>query len=223
MTNHDKIISLLLVAALFASGCNKVYRYDMRSYVQEYGQLSGIVLAPDGSEVFTSAAKGDCLSVHTRCKKYVTFKSDGEDKRIYDSLCVAHNDMTYNRKVRLVMDIIDVRCTFPDVVRYDVVSNIDFDDRHPAGSLLNDLMTIRFHSVQKYIDSGYTGYPDPFYREETMPLPDMMSYDMRLLCGSLGDLIFTKKPDVPAVHRITVSVTTENGKVYSDTIEYDFT
>ena len=70
----------------------------------------------------------------------------------YDSLVKAHKD--YYGKLTDLEDLM-MRALFRRIEGLHITSDQDYDEQHPAGSLLNDLFDIEYRSFAKYVESGY--------------------------------------------------------------------
>ena len=68
----------------------------------------------------------------------------------YDSLTKAHNDLSYNRKTLIMVN----SCLYRRTIGIHVVSDVDYDEAHPAGTYLDDIMCIRFTSAEDYLATG---------------------------------------------------------------------
>lgn len=89
--------------------------------------------------------------------------------------------------------------------RISVTSNKDFDEAHPAGTELNDLISVTAHT--KSTGTGEYIYVKG-YLSESQP-SDVYHYYMYLKA----------RPQVNKMHRFTIEVEKSNGKVYHDTSE----
>jgi hypothetical protein len=211
---------------------NKPEEVFLRSYVMEYYNFTGLNIEEGGSDSFypeklilLNASKGV-----TTCSYLNTADPY---KTMYDALCEKHGDMTFNRKVYLPIDGRVVNFPAIDFVSIDVVSNVDYDAEHPAGTSLNDLFTFNGYSAKPYIDSGYA--EDDIhvnevyvYSDIVKPLEEVSSNDLVLL--GTGDprrprlchLAIDTYPTLSKTHTFTVTMTADDGRVFSDSIEMTF-
>lgn len=84
----------------------------------------------------------------------------------YDNLCNLHEDMSWNYQMEgpypascfplQTWSIQHNNFIALDITSIEVTSNNDFDDRHPANSSLNDIITFTGISVEPFIASNYT-------------------------------------------------------------------
>lgn len=65
-----------------------------------------------------------------------------------------NNDTAYNRRIAKEeqFDIAAIGHNFTEI---DIVSNADFDENHPAGCSLADMVMLTYGTYKPYIDSGY--------------------------------------------------------------------
>ncbi len=223
-----KLFTALLLTILI-TGCNGVSHYEVDSFVLAYEFYTGINLSNKGGD------EGCDIYIqpeYSKTKRFVEFRSKGEDKRIYDSLCVANGDYNHRHKVSLLMDDVFIEgapSSFsPNITSLEVLSNQDFDEQHPSGTSLNDLIEYSFRSFGRYVNSGYQEkYFSDTYTNRTKLLKDISTENFALISygrnGELGKIHFIKSPDNSAViHKITVKLTTENADIFSASIDCNF-
>jgi len=121
-----------------------------------------------------------------------------------------------------------------DFVRIDVTSDADWDAEHPAGTLLNDLIVMEGITRYSYVRGDREGVkrtidmcgkmkffkPIPcsdydFYRK---PLPEVTPEDMTLMgrvFNLFGFLEFVSPPTLAAEHRVTVTMETDEGRIFT--------
>lgn len=230
------ITSLLVIMIGQFQGCDVVEYNTFTSYVNTYYKYNDINLSltPVGN-IMISGASFD---------KHYSWQSKGNDKDIYENLCKTHNDISYNKKRELIVGTNWGHCSMLDFKRIDIMSNIDFDQKHPAGTSLNDI--IRFISVspKKYIDSNYAktydwlnGTPDSFKKEQEMynfrngtesknyyPIDKLLSEisinEMVMMPSEyFGYLIFEATPTGLKEHQLTITVSLSDGKIIVKTIK----
>lgn len=112
----------------------------------------------------------------------------------------------------------------------DLTSDRDFDERHPAGTSLADIVYLAGASPNDYIRSGYVSKPDwddapsvfgrygfdwwyssakdtPIY----LSLAEIGKYDLALL-NPLFFLVFESQPASNSPHTMTLTITDDTGK-----------
>lgn len=141
----------------------------------------------------------------------------GEKKDFYNSLCEKHNDVFYNRRVRIYNNVVDTRC-FRDFVNLEVWSSADWDAEHPAGTLLNDLARFYSNTPWPYIQSGYTQkyheQPNGEYYPVDKLISELTPDDMTLLPREGFYFWFVSRPAQPGKHTLFVRLTADDGKVF---------
>lgn len=229
-----KHIFLLLVLPILISGCDVVQYHKFRSYITTYYDNQEFVLnVTDNGNIHIEGIGGGWLC---------GWESEGREKVIYDSLCVLHNDMSYNKKRDYIVSTNWGYSFKGDIASIDVVSNADFDEQHPANASLNDVMRMLSVSLYPYILSGYKNtfnwehdLPESFrcekYLSEHVPyMGDAECYhpiDKRLTELTKSDLIlvdfytflvFEKQPDMMKEHKLTITIRLSDGRVFSPTV-----
>jgi len=241
--------SFLLVPLLFSISCSLDSKEYTRSMVTYY-------YAPDKLQLKEYQENTIGVSL-TGFEIIGSFRSEGS-KSAYDRLCEKHNDMSYNRKITIrgANPTPPNEFLYADLLSIEVSSDNDFDDIHPAGTSLNDLVMFLAVSPKKYIDSGYKNiynwkkgnhepatdryfysYYDQFadtdknvpYHPVEKMVSDLNTEDLILLGNGVYSvdwilflLRFNTLPTENKTHNITVTLTTDEGEVFSDTINMVF-
>ena len=131
-------------AVLLCMGCDISKTELFKSYINTYYYSENIQLRI--TDTGNIAIYREYTSKKDNIKTAVySFKSKGEEKKIYNELCKIHNDLSYNQKKSYIVDPLWGKCSAIDFREIDVVSNKDFDSEHPAGKLLKDI--VRFVSI----------------------------------------------------------------------------
>ncbi len=224
---------ILIIFILILCGCyrevTKPSEIYLRSYVMSYYDVDGIVL--------TAYKESARITVNNLVDGWIGgYTDEGEKKEAYDALCEKHGDMTFCRTV-LKMPGEYVAYPGVDYVSIEITSDADFDDRHPAGSSLADIATFISSSVKPYIDNGYVYpiYGDPGSAVKKL-VSDLIPEDLVLtgedrvtayrpipaVVGYFGALEFRQKPTLSKTHTFTVTLTADDGRVFSDTVEMTF-
>jgi hypothetical protein len=172
-----KKLILMLIGVLAIAGCEEPYEpiieWDTppnfetftRSYVMGY-------YIPEKLEISAGKAKFIDGVHHTigatfwRSERAGTFMDVGEKKDVYDALCKKNNDMSFNKTVHIdgQYEVLPNGDLFPvgiteysayNIVSINVVSDADFDDKHPAGTSLANILMFSARTSKPFIDSGY--------------------------------------------------------------------
>jgi hypothetical protein len=218
-------------------GCDISKTILFKSYVTRYFYSENIQLRiTDAGNI---AIYREYMSENKKIKTAIySFKSKGEEKKIYDELCKIHNDLSYNQKRSYIADPLWGKCSAIDFREIDVVSDKDFDTEHPAGRSLKDVVRFVSISPKQFIDSGYTATFDwkknepGFFAKDPM-IPSMFRYEkenhfpingllsdigkdeMQMLpVNTHGILFFDKQPTAEKEHSLTVTIYTREGKKF---------
>ncbi|MFV0392581.1 MAG: hypothetical protein ACK5KP_11990 [Paludibacteraceae bacterium] len=213
-----------------------------RSYITVYYDYDDIDLSlSDNGNIAILGAEFD---------KHYMWKSKGHDKEIYDSLCISHNDMGYDKKRDYIVGTNWGHCSTFDIKSIDIKSNTAYDEQHLSGASLNDIVRFISVSPQKFIDSNYritcdwdvnkykvsnvlqeqrmANFINNSERMNYFPIDKKLSEivgsdELRLLPDHyIGYLLFDSNPTVEKVHTFTVTVELSNGKTMSKSIEKTF-
>ena len=222
MKTHStlKAILMSLLLAFFTlfmlSGCYAGEHHYLRSFIEEFVMYNGIKVKRTMASTSTKH-----LSLCIEETGSVTFLSTGSDKKFFDELCSSYNDMSYNREVVRAFNLPLTHTIYPHFGAINVYSNKDFDAQHPAGTLLNDVMSVKFQNAKDYINSGYSDEYLPI-PEKTVPLADLQPEDLELAIQNIY-LIFDAEPTELSTHYLTIKCTNAEGKTYTAFFNYDFT
>lgn len=167
---------VLAFVALGLCSCN-VYKSELcRSYVSSYNNLRSIRLEETPSHP-------GCISIMCgNDRPYVNFNmfSTGKDLDEYDRLCHKHNDLSYNKYRSFHASNASEGAVYndKDFESIEVFSDKDFDELHPAGASLADIVRFVSWSPSRYIGSGYS----EFYHYDPSFLSGTFQSVMRTYC-----------------------------------------
>lgn len=207
---------LLIATLLVLSGCYGGEPYYLRSFIEEFVMYNGISVKRTMASTSTKH-----LSLCIDEIGSVNFKSEGSDKKLYDELCSRYNDMSYNKEVGRPFGLPLTHAIYPHFGAINVYSDKDFDAQHPAGTLLNDVMSVRFQNARDYINSGYSDEYLPI-AEKTVSLANLQPDDLELAIQNIY-LIFDVEPAELSTHTLTIECINAEGKRYMAYFKYDFT
>jgi hypothetical protein len=221
-----KLLLVLALSALFA-GCEEkigeggTYYIFLRSYVTCYHDVQDIQLWNYNYYISPSqGVKGIVLGF--RGDEIGNFESTGAEKETYDALCEKYGDMTFNRDVKMFTNLPNdlPNALSVDFVSVDITSNADFDAGHLAGSSLGDIVMFNAWSFKPYIDSGYTSNDGCWIWEL---VSELTPAQLTLLEYQDGPTLWIQTaPTLSKTHTFTVTMTADDGRVFSDTIEMTF-
>ncbi len=203
-----------------------------RSYITHYGVIDRLMVSTVSYEDYVYYLYADFERCYGGPKG-----STGE--KIYEFLCLKHGDMSYNKREGGMPSRPAVG---HDFVSIDITSDADYTEGYPAGSSLAPLAEFSGLTAMPYIASGYGKlyegeYPD-FYRAgneygRLYPvygrLNELGREDMAALMISpsaflphFGAFRFVTFPDLSRSHDFTVTLTTDEGLVFTTTFHVDF-
>ena len=143
-----------LTGIVLLAGCDVYSMVKSPSYVACYTTLEAFSLSVEPSD-------SHCLLVESDGEfSWCGLHSTGAEKGRYDELCRKHNDLNYNGYYSIYksLDIESVTFNDCDFTEITVTSDRDFDERHPAGANLSDVVRFMSWSPYRYILSGYSSY-----------------------------------------------------------------
>jgi hypothetical protein len=226
---HIIVISTLIVTL---SGCKdgreKGQRVYLHSYIMEYFETQGIIFTPHSNPY-------DVIGMEIgRGEVVCDYVDKGEKQVLYEALSKKYGDISFDRTVTFYTHY----PPYPSAQAYSLVSieitsDTEFDENHPAGTSLADLVTISYSSVKPFIDSDYKGYQGPVSsRYETnfkKPLSEIGRDDLQLLYfGEVNNtkanisLLFERQPILSKEHLMTITCTDDRGRVFTGSIEMTF-
>jgi hypothetical protein len=226
----------ILMLLIQIQSCNKVENHKFQSYINTYMEHKDI-------GVYVTDSGNIQLRGEMREKLY-SWRSTGYDKEVYDSLCNANNDISYNKKRDFIAapewGLASTLC----INGIDIISNTDFDQNHLAGASLNDIVMFISVSPKRYIDSGYidthnweTAFPNSFEKEQRLyrfknypdrsyyfPIEKLLSemhqdeIKMTIPEFSLGFLVFEFEPTGAKEHELTITISLCDGSNIEKTL-----
>lgn len=154
-----------------------------------------------------------------------------DDPISFDSIANRHHDTNYNRtyvtadapSLRFSSDAYP-RANISDIISLTVTCDTMWDDQHPAGEPLNDIVELTTYSYRQYINSGYDDNlfpgadfpqnrkPNGMLTEQTMLLSEMQVSDFDLTMHETSYLRFLIKPTKPGTYPIKMTVELDNGR-----------
>lgn len=152
-----RIILYWLIALFVFSSCDPMYvTQKCPSYVVCYNDIRSIELSP-----LTTNTKGLVINCgNDRPVMLYSLNSTDKEKDMYDWLCNKHHDLNYNQYRSFPKGLPSESVTYndQDYLSIELTSDTDFDESHPTGSNLADIIRFISWSPYKYICSGYTEY-----------------------------------------------------------------
>lgn len=124
------------------------------------------------------------------------------------------------------------RTVFADNFRsVHLTSDRDWDDGHPAGTYLDDLVLWDVSTYSEFIRSGYQDYTDTYTAEDgvlvyNVVLSDVQPRHLEMISDeysffynySSPGIRFLSAPAVDGPHTLTLTITTTDGKVHTPSV-----
>ncbi len=174
---------------------------------------------------------------HIRAKPGLTL-SETRYKYEYDKLCAKHADTSFNYRGYFYQSYMYLEETIAyDFVSIDLVSDSDFDARHPAGTSLADIVEFRTMTPKPFIDSDYRyEYPNERikgdYLIHNVPykwfwpvcrlMADLTPDDMTMMGTTrktthleMAAFRFVARPAAAGEHDMLLTMTTDEGKAFT--------
>lgn len=219
-----RIIKYIALATLgtFNVGCQQIMD-DLNSmapykesFIDQYWQITDKV---DYSELVLCYEE---LQLRVGINKELVADIDGSTQELVENhkrLSQQYGDTSYNRRTTPGVDSA-IANTFKSI---EIVSDADFDENHPAGSSLSDIVYWRLASWLPYIQSGYNDDWFVYGAPTKKPLRELVVAELTLLQDSdFFTFIFPNTPTLATQHNFTITMTTVEGEEYAFTVEADF-
>ena len=120
------------------------------------------------------------IKVYGRVAQTVTNQSEGEEKELFDKLCVEHGDVSFNRHFTL-HGYTGFSCYYPDYSSINISCEQDYDADHPAGSSLNDLFRIYCAALYNWVQNNYVRESDAHPDKRFLSLDKVTENDIKML------------------------------------------
>lgn len=142
------------------------------------------------------------------------------ERAVFDSLADKHGDTAYYGplyQVPVTYEFWNYTASSADIARIDIISSDDWDSEHPAGTLLNDMFSIRHVDFYGFIQKGYDKNYKFTYVEK--PLVDMDVTDYYLILNSVTKPIFyldsSSPADTDGIQHLVITIVMDDGTSYS--------
>ncbi len=220
------VVAAVLVSMLFTSCRDKVMgQYYAPGYIAKYYAFSeqryafGADNVQMENGIFSVRFPFGAIRFSAETNDYLI---DGEESDYY-KFCVKFNDLSYNQCISFMTSGITKTTgayAISDVVAgVEILCDEDWASGYPAGTLLNDIFSIRLISLYPYVSCGYTGNVDTLIDK---PLSDVTSEDMTLIrLNRAEDGVFNLYTSVlpdESVRTLRVRLSTDEGRE----LEYAF-
>ncbi len=219
-----KRLALLFLALItFAVGCTTSEPDGKGEYYKNY--IQDYFIADNLTKI----------GLYDMSERSFSIEFSGEDINYRDTVrfqpfAEKYNDLSYNKRIATP----NAHQVLANELRtISVVSDADYDDLHPAGTPLNDIVHFAGNSFYNYIQSGYNDYA---WNTFDKPLNELAENDLKLieiscyetyayLIGHMtgeGWFRFVPAPTISQEHNITLTITDAGGNTFSATKLIDF-
>lgn len=208
MIHQGKCLAVLALIILVSSCGPSYYSDSFIAFYFYYPKIELVVDEPQEGVIYCFPAD----------KSKVLGSDTSRDGKLFKRINEENGDCTYSRSRRYWAGF--PTSTYPNILRVDVTCDVDYDESHKAGELLNDIVMVEYSSYADFIERGYVG-------EECKKIKVLLSEepDFRIIQTEdlLFQLNFKKAPSaIPATYNIKVTVEYADGKLESDAIECTF-
>lgn len=212
--------ALFLLGALICTvGCkigDKPYKVTYQNFIWRYGQAFQLSLEEkkSGEEMTSETAPARALRLNVDTWLHWWAGGDLE----FWEIAKRNGDACYNHTVwkRTPDDDYRPSCFAEQFNAIHVTSDAVWDDAHPAGIPLDDILWFEGKSVAAYIQSGYTA--DQQYVTISKKLTEVTEEDTKLLVATSWNglnrsvIRFMTTPVYARRHTLTVTWTTSGGE-----------
>lgn len=214
---------LYVCVALLLCGCERSYLRE--SFVLTYKTIDGL----GNVEIQKDAHNGLYVllpqTIYASSSSYYVNDIIGER---YEELSGKYGDVNFNRWVYEAQIRAD-SWAFP-FYTFTVVSDADFDEEHPAGAPLDDVVDIKYYTYRLYIENGYRHTDERAWTSNDYSgdwvvkrLSDLAPEDAVFMDPTepIG-LSFVSTPTLNRQHHMTVTVWLETCQPYTFEFDMDF-
>lgn len=218
---------------LSCSGCSNPFHL-WEDYYESFVRRYWIIDKQDTAIVETSKSFVLIKLPHRVYARPTPFRGDNlmeQELQVerFDELSKRYGDINFNRWVSSEDSWLGTSWAFPFAV-FEVVSNLDFDEQHPAGTPLNDVMTIRYYTYKLYIENGYKHTDERAIASNdysgdwvTKPLSEFVPEDAIFMAPDYAfELYFVTTPTNEQHHHLTLTVGLEGEDPYTVEFDMDF-
>ena len=207
-----KAIVSLLTAIVFCLSCSD--KQEDRHWVQHF-----IPTYLTGTYYLTALSDNQRIALSICDVRYISSpdKYPGIRAERYLEIAERNGDMSYNRFADYDWAF---RSAYADnFASLHLTSDKDWDEAHPAGTPLDDLIWVKAGCYGPYIQRGYTGEGIHFIDKRL----DRIATDEFCVVTDLGvyrnpDFCFLSVPDKDELHTLTLTITTTDGTIHTPTI-----
>ncbi len=151
-----------------------------------------------------------------------------EDLNKFNELAAKNNDVGYNWEDIYIYHSTVRTAIYPKVTDILITSDRDYDESHPAGTPLNDIFIADYFSYTQFlgdIDHSDVNPADYILGDTKKPCNEIEEHELSVIYPYITLWVMYAPTAWTGKHKITVTLTDENGNTHSQTAEtdlYDF-
>lgn len=162
--------------------------------------------------------------------KYYAIRQHNDETYVerHKELSSRYGDIGLNSWVAEDLWFVHDSWAFP-LSEFTIVSDVDFDMEHPTGTLLNDIVEIRYRTMKYFIENNYnrknkdSALNIPIEGEEVVKrVSELEPQDAIFMDPRSMQISFMSQPTINKEHNISVRVTLEGYLPYKFTFEANF-
>lgn len=235
---------LLIALVLLTTGCpdnrlmgDKYGLYKSPNYILMYQYCSKMELIQEGNSIRIRTyydSDGDIIYVpgaYVAPREVTPFTN----KTVFDSLAAKHNDVNYTGEFWILfydetkntgmITYGEPSANMQDVDSISITCDSCWNATHPAGASLTDITKLETRSYRQYIRSGYDLSATSDGGElstQNILISEMTPEDYELILYIYGRLSFTALPEKAGVYPVTVSVSFDDGGVFTKKCNFNY-
>ena len=221
-----KIFTLILVCAWLV-GCGKISSVGRGTFCQSY------IFCYVNIGELPMEYKPDQAQLVAYVKPSRELRQDSQlpaDKEKFAHLANKHNDTSWNQWVYMPFLVTNVAVALiHDYTSIQITSDADFDEEHPAGASLGDIIEFQGYTYKPYLDRQYRDSPGVFSRatEVKKVLNTLTWEDLAVLTKferGVPDFRFNflSLPTASKVHNFKIKFTSDTGSEFTYYTTVDF-
>lgn len=163
----NKIVILLAIIILSACGGDTFLGFFLKNYIGQYQRVEGYGAKQIGE---------DWLYLGTCSDFAILCKFNNKNVELFNKFAESHGDTAYNRRKLLMVGgeggyppvlYPEMIAMGMDIQSIIITSDAEYDNNHPAGTPLNDVIRCVSYTVMEYIRQGYpSDFPAVFAERE---------------------------------------------------------
>ena len=196
-------------------------RYDfLQSYIPVYASSDGFtaIRATSGNalriHIVWGGEREDCI------KHYLPVDTPNYDypENDYMKYATRNNDLKYN-EIELYKSYLHRTACSDNFKAIHVIAADDWDEKHPAGTLLDELFSLKAVSYAPFIREEYKGEKQT---KIDKLLPDLTAEDLSMLNVEMEFFAKSLPADKQKIHELTFTFVTDEGVEKPTTIRYSW-